>query len=312
MLKSSLRSVLHPQTDAHANTKPTPLLADQVPADLRFSEPLDILRIYMRDVGLVGLVTPTEEVKLARRIKRGDARARELLIRANLRLVVKIARDYEGYGLPLLDLINEGNIGLMRAVEKFDPTKGGKLSTYSSWWIKQSIRRAIASQVKTVRLPIHILEKVIKLKQAVTKLTDEFGQEPSDEDLALELGISLKRTVQLRHATVRVTSLDAQVGDSESNRLGDIIQDEHAENPYDHLDQKTRVGLLQELIDRLPRRERHILQMRFGLDGGKECSLESIGRRMGVTRERIRQLQNLALKKLRAMIECRETVQVAA
>jgi RNA polymerase primary sigma factor len=286
--------------------------AAPAPSASRTTESLDILGLYMREIGEVGLLTPAEEVQLARRIKRGDARARERLIRANLRLVVKIARDYEGFGLPLLDLINEGNMGLMRAVDSFDPSKGGKMSTYGSWWIKQSIRRAISNQVKTVRLPIHIMEKVSKLKRAVTKLTDEFGQEPSDKDLALELGISLKRTVQLRHATVRVSSLDARLGEYDTRQVGDIIADEQAENPYDHLEQKTRLDLLRELIDRLPKRELNILRMRFGLDEGRECSLETIGKRFGVTRERVRQLQNLALRKLRKMMEARETARKAA
>ena len=291
---------------------PTPVPILQPPADGRTTEPADILALYMREVGETRLITVAEEVELARRIKQGDGEARDRMIRANLRLVVKIARDYDGYGLPLLDLINEGNLGLMRAVDKFDPAKGGKLSTYSSWWIKQSIRRALANQVKMVRLPIHVLEKIGKLKRAVTKLTDQQGDEPSDAELAAELGLSLKRTVQLLNATVRITSLDAPLGDSDSSRIGDIIQDEQAENPFDHLDQKSRIDLLRELIDRLPKRERQILHMRFGLDSSKECSLEDIGMRLGVTRERIRQLQNVALTKLRKMMDQRETASAAA
>jgi RNA polymerase primary sigma factor len=286
---------------------PNPLPTLQAPADRRATEAGDILSLYMREVGETRLITVAEEVELARRIKQGDGEARDRMIRANLRLVVKIARDYDGYGLPLLDLINEGNLGMMRAVDKFDPAKGGKLSTYSSWWIKQSIRRALANQVKMVRLPIHVLEKIGKLKRAVTKLTDQQGDEPSDAELAAELGLSIKRTVQLLNATVRISSLDAPLGDSESSRVGDIIQDEQAESPFDHLDQKSRISLLRELIDRLPSRERQILRMRFGLNSNKECSLEDIGMRLGVTRERIRQLQNVALKKLRKMMDQRES-----
>lgn len=278
----------------------------------RAYEPSDSLTIYMREVGEVALLTPEDEIRLAAKIKKGNAKAREQMIRANLRLVVKIAREYEGYGLPLLDLINEGNIGLMRAVEKFDPSKGGKLSTYSSWWIKQSIRRAIANQAKTVRLPIHMLDKIARMRRSINKLTEELGQEPTDEELAVELGISTRRASFLRNAGVRTTSIDAPIGDDESSRVGDIIADERAENPYDELEQKTMLDLLSKLVDRLPERELSILRLRFGLDGGPERSLEEIGEEFGVTRERIRQLQNLALSKLRKMIECREAIQVAA
>jgi RNA polymerase primary sigma factor len=275
-------------------------------------EPCDSLSLYMREVGEVGLLTTEEEIKLAARIKRGDAKARERMIRANLRLVVKIAREYEGYGLPLLDLINEGNIGLMRAVEKFDPAKGGKLSTYSSWWIKQSIRRGIANQAKTVRLPIHMLDKIAKVRRTVAKLTEALGQEPTDEEVAVELGITPKRAGMLRSAGVRTSSIDAPIGDDDSSRMGDIIADERAENPYEQLEQKTMLDLLGELVDHLPEREYSILRLRFGLDGGPERSLEDIGKEFGVTRERIRQLQNLALSKLRRMIEAREAVRIAA
>jgi RNA polymerase primary sigma factor len=260
----------------------------------------------------VGLLTSEQEVQLAERIKRGDEAARERMIRANLRLVVKIAREYEGYGLPLLDLINEGNIGLMRAVEKFDPEKGGKLSTYSSWWIKQSIRRAIANQAKTVRLPIHMLDKMAKVKRVVAKLTEELGQEPSNEEVSEEMGISVKRINRIRNAGVQTSSMDAPIGDDGTNRVGDLIADERAINPFEQLDQQTMLELLDNLVGRLPEREHNILRLRFGLDGGGERSLEDIGRQFGVTRERIRQLQNLALGKLRKMIEMRDAVRIAA
>lgn len=272
----------------------------------------DSLSLYMREVGQVDLLTPKEEVLLASRIKRGDKKARDRMIRANLRLVVKIAREYEGYGLPLLDLINEGNMGLMRAVEKFDPSKGGKLSTYSSWWIKQSIRRGIANQAKTVRLPIHMLDKIAKVRRTVLKLQEELGQDPSDEEVALEMGITVRRANQLRNSTVRTSSLEAPLGDDDSSRLGDVLPDERAENPFDSLEQKNMLDLLDELVDRLPEREYEILRLRFGLDGGTERSLEEIGHHFGVTRERIRQLQNLALNKLRKMIESRDVVRIAA
>jgi len=289
-----------------------PLIVPGVELTDLSQDPADSLTLYMREVGQVGLLSPEDEIKLAARIKRGDNKAREQMIRANLRLVVKIAREYEGYGLPLLDLINEGNLGLMRAVEKFDPAKGGKLSTYSSWWIKQSIRRAIANQAKTVRLPIHLLDKIVKVRRVVAKLTDSLGQEPSDEEVAAVLGYSAKRVAQLRSAGIHTSSLDAPLGDDESSRVGDVIPDEKAESPYSQLEQKTMLELVDQLIDRLPEREFNILRLRFGLDGGRERSLEEIGREFGVTRERIRQLQNLALAKLRKMIEARENISEAA
>jgi RNA polymerase primary sigma factor len=276
-------------------------------------EALDSLSLYMREVGEVDLLTPEQEVKLAARIKRGDKAAREHMIRANLRLVVKIARSYEDYGLPLLDLINEGNVGLMRAVDKFDPAKGAKLSSYSSWWIKQSIRRAIANQGKTVRLPIHMMDKMAKVRRTVNRLTEELGQDPSDEEVGLELGLTARRVAKLRKINVGVTSLDAPVGsDDDASRLGDLIADERAENPYEELERKTLLAQLGDLLEELPEREREILRLRFGLDGGREWSLEEIGHDFGVTRERIRQLQNLALARLRKLIESEEILQEAA
>lgn len=305
-------NVLPPPAGKHARTGGT-APAILFPETSRSEyEPLDSLNLYMREVGEVNLLTAEEEVELATRIQRGDVKARERMIRANLRLVVKIAREYEGYGLPLLDLINEGNMGLMRAVEKFDPAKGGKLSTYSSWWIKQSIRRAIANQSKTVRLPIHMLDKIAKVRRTVSKLQEIFGHEPSDEELAAEMGITAKRAGQLRNAGVHTSSIDAPIGDDDTSHVSDILPDEKAATPYAELEQKTMLNLLDELIDRLPDRELNILRLRFGLDGGQERSLEEIGKEFGVTRERIRQLQNLALSKLRKMIEARDAMTAAA
>lgn len=277
-----------------------------------YDGPIDSLTVYMRDVGMVDLLKPEEEIALAAKIKRGDKNARERMIRANLRLVVKIAREYEGYGMPLQDMINEGNIGLMRAVEKFDPAKGGKLSTYSSWWIKQSIRRAIANQAKTVRMPIHMMDKIAKVRRTANRLAEELGQEATDEEIAGEMGLPTKRIAYLRKAGIHTSSMDAPIGDDDSNRMGDLMADERAENPYDNLEHKTMLDLLDDIIDRLPERELNILRRRFGLDGSPERSLEEIGKEMGVTRERIRQLQNLALTKLRKMIESRDAMPVAA
>jgi RNA polymerase primary sigma factor len=261
------------------------------------------IRLYLREIGLVKLLTPEEEIELAAKIKKGDKKAREHMIKANLRLVVKIARDYEGIGLPLLDLISEGNIGLMKAVERFDPKKGGKLSTYGSWWIKQSIKRALANQSKTIRLPVHLVDKISRMRRTAMKLQEDFGREPTDEELAAELGTTVARVSQMRTASIRPASLDAPVGDDDSNNYSEIVEDERAINPYDELEDKTVVNMLQDMVKHLDEREATILRYRFGLDGGTEKTLEEVGEKFGVTRERVRQIQNLALRKLRKMIE---------
>jgi RNA polymerase primary sigma factor len=268
--------------------------------------------LYLREIGQTPLLTPQEEVELARRIKKGDRRAREQMIKANLRLVVKIARDYESYGLPLLDLINEGNIGLMKGVERFDPKKGAKLSTYAAWWIKQSIKRALANQSKTIRLPVHVVDKLFHLRRAATKLEEELGREPSDDELAEELECTIARVKQLRRAAVRPTSLDAPIGDDETNHVADVVKDENADTPYEQLEEKTNNALIHEMIETLDARERAILRQRFGLDGDDRKTLEEIGEQFGVTRERIRQIEELALRKLRKRIQEIDTVQFAA
>ncbi len=268
--------------------------------------------LYVREIGLTKLLTAKEEVQLARRIQKGDDSAREHMIKANLRLVVKIARDYENYGLPLLDLINEGNIGLMRAVEKFDPRKGAKLSTYAAWWIKQSIRRALSDQSKTIRIPVHATDKLLHIRKAATKLEEELGREPTAEEISDELDIPAKQVRQLQTAAIRPTSLDAPLGDDDSNRISDVIADDRATSPYQDLEDKTNADMVREVIGILDPREMTILQYRFGLDGGGEKTLEEVGVKFGVTRERIRQIQNVALRKLRKKIEKLDAVTVAA
>ena len=266
-------------------------------------------KLYLREIGQVKLLTPQEEIDLAARIKKGDKKAREQMIKANLRLVVKIAHDYEGFGLPLLDLVSEGNIGLMKAVERFDPSKGGKLSTYGAWWIKQSIKRALANQSKTIRLPVHLVDKISKMRRMTLKLQELFGREPTDEELGEELGISASRVAMMRTAAIRPASLDAPIGDDDSNTYAEVVEDENADTPYEELEDKTVTNMLQELVKNLEQREATILRYRFGLDGGPERTLEEVGEKFGVTRERIRQIQNLALNKLRRMIEKLEAVQ---
>jgi RNA polymerase primary sigma factor len=268
--------------------------------------------LYLREVGQTRLLTLDEENELAARIKKGDKKAREHMIKANLRLVVKIAREYEDYGMPLLDLINEGNMGLMKAVERFDPAKGAKLSTYSAWWIKQAIKRALANQSKTIRLPVHVVDKLFHMRRASVKLQEVLGREPTDDELGHELGITGRKVAQLRTAAIRPASLEAPLGDDETSRIADVVRDESADTPYEHLEDKTNTAMLRELVATLDSREAEILRYRFGLDGDTEKTLEEVGRKFGVTRERIRQIQNVALAKLRKRIEKLETVRDAA
>jgi RNA polymerase primary sigma factor len=292
---------------------PSPPASDApAPTAAGFNGDNSLLGLYMRDAGSVPLLTPKEEAALARRIRRGDETAREHLIRANLRFVIKIAREYEHLGLPLLDLINEGNIGLMLAVDRFDPRKGAKLTTYSSWWIRQSIRRALASQGKTIRLPVYVVDQVYHLSLAESRLREAFGREATPAELAEELGLSVDRVSELLSARIRPASLDAPLGGEDSSRLADVVPDENAELPGQNLDTESTFKLLRELLPKLPTREATILKLRFGLGDCAEKTLEEIGAMMRLTRERIRQLQNSALAKLRRMMEEREAVVVAA
>jgi RNA polymerase primary sigma factor len=270
-----------------------------------------IIKIYLREIMVTPLLTRKEEIELAARIKRGDQKARALMIKANLRLVVKIAHDYAHFGLPLLDLISEGNIGLMKAVERFDPAKGGKLSTYGAWWIKQSIKRAMANQSKTIRLPVHLVDKISKVRRVAVKMSEELGREPTDEELAEEIGISSVKVSQLKRVSIRPASLDAPMSDDNSTEFGGIVGDEDAQTPFELLRDKNLRDQVGELLDVLDDRERELIFQRFGLDGGNPRTLEVIGKEFGVTRERIRQLQNVALDKLRRALRKRETQQAA-
>jgi RNA polymerase primary sigma factor len=277
--------------------------AEYVPANW---VPSDSLQLYLREIGQVKLLTPSEEITLARRIKRGDKRAREHMIKANLRLVVKIAREYEGLGLPLLDLINEGNIGLMKGVERFDPRKGAKLSTYASWWIKQGVKRALANQSKTVRLPVHVVDKVAHIRRAEVKLRETLGRDPTDEELAHEVDLDARRVRRYRDAARAPVSLDAPVEYEGTKRVDEVVADPNAAAPFDRLSRETDAKLVREVLGTLDRRESRILGLRFGLDDDQPRTLEEIGVRLGVTRERIRQIQEQALLKLRARIAKRD------
>jgi len=277
-------------------------------------EPKDAFRLYVREIGQTPLLTPREEVTLAKRIKRGDKAAREHMIKANLRLVVKIARDYENLGVPLLDLINEGNIGLMKAVERFDPAKGAKFSTYGAWWIKQSVLRALSNQSKEIRLPVHVVQQVAHLRSATAKLQSLLGREPTDAELAEELDTTPSYIRHWRNsAAISATSLDAPLSsDDESNRVSDVVADENADTPYQELEGKANSEMVRQMVATLDTREQTILRARFGLDGDDEKTLEEVGVKFGVTRERIRQIQDAALRKLRKRIAKLEAVEFAA
>jgi len=261
------------------------------------------LAAYMKDIGSLPLISVKEEKILARKIHQGDEAAREKMIQSNLRLVVKIAQDYSNYGLPLVDLISEGNIGLMKGVERFDPERGVKFSTYAAWWIKQGIKRALANQSKTIRLPVHLVDKLSRMRRISAQLTEELGREPDDQELAEELGLPVKKIAQLRRVSMRPASLNHLVGDEDSTELGDLIADEKVEDPADLLTADTLNKSIVDLLPILDDRERRILEMRFPMDGSKPMTLEDIGTEMKVTRERIRQLQNQALKKIKAELD---------
>lgn len=271
-------------------------------------EDFDPFFLYLREIGQTPLLKRSEENALALKVKKGNRQARELMIKANLRLVVKIAREYEGYGLPLLDLIAEGNIGLMKAIDRFDPTKGAKVSTYAAWWIKQGIRRALSNQSKTIRLPVHVGDKLLHLRRAEARLHQELGRPPSDEELSSELGLSLQNITQYRAAAMRPVSLDAPIGDDDSASIAEVVADDQATTPAQNLQDKTDQALIGEILPQLDERERQIIRARFGLDGQEEKTLEEIGLTFGVTRERIRQIQELALAKMRQILRKLEPV----
>jgi len=254
---------------------------------------------YLQQIGQFPLLTPQQEIALANKIRGGDTSARNEMIQSNLRLVVTIAQDYVNLGLPLADLVSEGTIGLTKAIERFDPAKGAKLSTYAAWWIKRSIKAALSSQVKTIRLPIHLAEKISKVRRLTFELASDLGRAPTDDELAEELGLPAGRVAELRNSFARPASLDAPIDDGESTELGEIIADEQTHTSYDSLrDQDVRAHL-KTALQVLDERERKIVSQRFGLDGGQPKTFDQIGELIGLTRERIHQLQQSAVSKLR-------------
>lgn len=284
---------------------------DLLPLPLRSNEKVrsSNYELYLREIARTKLLSREEEIELADQIKKGNKSARDKMIEANLRLVVKFARDYEGYGLPMLDLINEGNIGLVKAVERFDPSKGAKLSTYAQWWIKQRIKRALANQLRTIRLPVHQVDKLSRIRRAEEKLAEMFGRDATDEELAEELEFTVEQVSRLRTAAIRPISLDICIGDDENSSLADVISDKDAQSPYEETEDKFSFELIAEVMKILDPREVKILGLRFGSNGRDPMTLEEVGKEFGVSRERIRQVQKIALEKIRKKIRSLETFQ---
>jgi RNA polymerase primary sigma factor len=271
--------------------------------DLTVEPSLDSLRLYLREIGKVQLLTADQEVTLAKRIERGDMGAKREMIEANLRLVVSIAKGYLGRGLSFLDLIQEGSLGLIRAVEKFDYRKGYKFSTYATWWIRQAVTRAIADKARTIRIPVHMVEKLNKVVHIERQLVQRLGREPSPEEIAEELEITTEEVREILRMSQLPVSLEKPIGEEEDSSLGDFVEDEAAESPFDTAQLLLRREDVVNALNALPRREREVIELRYGLLGGEPRTLEEVGRAFGVTRERIRQIENNTLKKLEHLPE---------
>lgn len=259
----------------------------------------DPVRMYLKEIGRIPLLTPEEEIELAKRMEQGDEEAKRRLIEANLRLVVSIAKRYVGRGMLFLDLIQEGNLGLIKAVEKFDYRKGYKFSTYATWWIRQAITRAIADQARTIRIPVHMVETINKLIRVSRNLLQELGREPTPEEIAKEMDIPVERVREIMKIAQEPVSLETPIGEEEDSHLGDFIEDEDALAPADAASYMLLREQLEEVLESLTPRERKVLRLRFGLDDGRSRTLEEVGQEFGVTRERIRQIEAKALRKLR-------------
>jgi RNA polymerase primary sigma factor len=271
--------------------------------DLTVEPSLDSLRLYLRSIGRVDLLTADQEVFLAKRIERGDMAAKQQMIEANLRLVVSIAKGYLGRGLSFLDLIQEGSLGLIRAVEKFDYRRGYKFSTYATWWIRQAVTRAIADKARTIRIPVHMVEKLNKVVHVERQLVQEFGREPTPEEIAFELQWTTREVKDILRISQLPVSLEKPIGEEEDSELGDFVEDETAESPFELASENLRRENVRRALEALPPREREVIEMRYGLRGHKARTLEEVGRAFGVTRERIRQIENNTLKKLEGLPE---------
>jgi RNA polymerase primary sigma factor len=271
--------------------------------DLTVEPSLDSLRLYLREIGKVSLLTAEQEVQLAKRIERGDMIAKRAMIEANLRLVVSIAKGYLGRGLSFLDLIQEGSLGLIRAVEKFDYRKGYKFSTYATWWIRQAVTRAIADKARTIRIPVHMVEKLNKVVHVERQLVQKLGREPRPEEIARDLACTPAEVREILRMAQMPVSLEKPIGEEDESSLGDFVSDENSASPFDTASVNLRCEDIQRALDSLPERERRVIELRYGLTGEPPRTLEEVGRAFGVTRERIRQIENNTLKKLELLPE---------
>jgi RNA polymerase primary sigma factor len=271
----------------------------------------DSLQLFLKDIGKVELLTAAQEVELAKRIERGDMNAKRHMVEANLRLVVSIAKKYRNQGLPFLDLIQEGTIGLVRAAEKFDYRKGFKFSTYATWWIRQAVARALADKARTIRMPVHVVEKLNKIVRAERKLRAELGREPTAAEIARELDLVADEVEQIRRSSQAPVSLEKPVGDEEESEFGHFLTDESVPLPDEAAEVTLRKETLGKILSQLSARERRVLELRYGLDGQHPRTLDEVGRTFNVTRERIRQIENQSLKKLRALADAQKLRDVA-
>jgi len=267
-----------------------------------------MISIYLKDIGQYKLLTAQEELELSKKILAGDDAAKGKMIRANLRLVVKIAKNYAHFGLPLMDLIAEGNMGLIKAVERFDPSKGGKLSTYASWWIKQYIKRALSNQTKTIRLPIHLVERLTKIRRAIQAFQEKHDREPTNEEIGLELGVSTNKIAHLRQISVTPASLEAPSSPDHEESLGQIVPDDKQMSPSEKFSRKSLKQDLYHLLDQLDPREARILKMRFGIGYEQPLTLDETGLQLDITRERVRQIQDEAIVHLRRLLKDQEAI----
>jgi RNA polymerase primary sigma factor len=286
-----------------------PVLDEEEAVELEITT--DSLQLFLKDIGRVELLTAAQEVELAKRIERGDHRAKQEMVEANLRLVVSIAKRYRNQGLPFLDLIQEGTIGLVRAAEKFDYRKGFKFSTYATWWIRQAVARALADKGRTIRMPVHVVEKLNKIMRAERKLRSERGREPTCAEIAAELEMTAEEVDQIRRTSQPLVSLEKPVGDDEESEFGHFIEDDSEPLPDEKAALTIRNESLARALRMLGERERLVIEMRFGLNGSAPCTLDEVGRAFNVTRERIRQIENHTLKKLRALAETQTLRDVA-
>jgi RNA polymerase primary sigma factor len=274
--------------------------------DLTAEVSLDPLRLYLRSIGRVPLLTAEEEVSLSKRIERGDIAAKQHMVEANLRLVVSIAKGYVGRGLTLLDLIQEGSLGLIRAVEKFDHRRGYKFSTYATWWVRQAITRALADKARTIRIPVHMVERLNKLIYTERQLIQQLGREPSPAELASELDCTASEVREIKRTTQQPISLEKPFGEEEDSSLGDFVEDVSAESPFETASTAIRRESVGRVLECLPRREREVIELRYGLGGGRARTLEEVGRAFNITRERVRQIENRTLKKLQTLPEAQQ------